>query len=304
MTGQMSFESLEELFAYFHSEDRCVEEIFRRKWPHGFVCPRCNHGEAYTIRSRRLPLYECRSCRHQCSLIAGTVMEGSRTDLRKWLAAIWLISRTDEGINAVKLSVIIQVTYKTAWAMLHKLRAVMGAADAECPLEHDVRAALTYYGSEHTPLFELHPKEHPYLIAASVNPDNSPTYVKMKQVLRNHLLSDKSLLTAGRTAFVSQHVSSNTSKINIMKHHFRFRRPDVLRHIADQARSWINKTFHGLGGKYLQAYLDEYCYRYNLESQHVSIWERLAAQCLSVNTFIALAWRRRGRTIGRITHAA
>ncbi|MCE5172245.1 DDE transposase [Paenibacillus profundus] len=227
-------------------------------------------------------------------------MEGSHTALWKWLAAIWLISRTEEGINAVKLSRIIQVTYKTAWAMLHKLRAVMGAADAECPFDHDVRAALTYYGPDHTPLFELHPKEHPYLIAASVHADNSPTYVKMKQVLRNHLSSDKSLLTAGRTAFVSQHVSSITSKIDIMKHHFRFRRPDVLRYIADHVQAWINKTFHGLGGTYLQAYLNEYCYRRNLESQQVSIWERLTEQCLSMNTFTALAWRRCRRTCRKI----
>ncbi|MBN3527282.1 IS1595 family transposase [Paenibacillus apiarius] len=302
MTGRMSFESLEELLAYFHSEDRCVEEIFRRKWPDGFVCPRCSHGEAYTIRSRRLPLYECRSCRHQCSLIAGTVMEGSHTALRKWLAAIWLISRTEEGINAVKLSTILQVTYKTAWAILHKLRAVMGTADAERPLDHDVRAALTYYGAKHTPLFELHPKEHPYLIAASMNPDNTPNYVKMKQVLRKHLSSGKSLLSAGQKAFISQHVSA--SKIDIMKHHFRFRRPDVLRCIADHAQAWINKTFHGLGGTYLQAYLDEFCYRRNLDSQQISIWERLTEQCLSMNTFTALAWRRYGRTRGRMSLAA
>ncbi|WP_019422878.1 transposase [Paenibacillus sp. OSY-SE] len=301
MTGQMSFATLEQLLAHFHSEESCVNEVYRRKWPQGFVCPRCGHREAYTVRSRRLPLYECRSCRHQCSLIAGTVMEGSRTALRKWLAAIWLISRTDKGINAVQLSSLIQVTYKTAWAMLHKLRAVMSAADAERPLDQDVRAALTSYGPPFTPLFELHPKEHPFLIAASMNnPDNIPIYVKMKLVIREHL-SYKSLVSAGRGAFVSQHVSCHASNIDIMNHPFRFRRPNALRYIADQAKAWINNTFHGLGGTYLQAYLDEYCYRYNLESQNVSIWERLADHCLSIST--ALSWRCRGRS-GRMAFAA
>ncbi|MBN3523173.1 IS1595 family transposase [Paenibacillus apiarius] len=303
MVGRVSFKSLEELFAHFHSEEICADEVFRRKWPHGYVCPCCNHREAYTIRSRRLPLYQCCSCHHQCSLIAGTVMQGSRTELRKWLAAIWLISRTDEGINAVQLSSLIQVTYKTAWAMLHKLRAVMSAVDADRPLDQAVRAALTCYGPKYTPLFHLHTKEHPYMIAASMSEDNTPIYVKMKLVLRKHL-SYKSLMNEGREAFVSRHVSYDARNVDIMKHPFRFRRPDVLRHLADQARAWINKTFHGLGGTYLQAYLDEYCYRCNLESQHVSIWERLADQCLSVNIFTALVWRRHGRTRGRMPLAA
>ncbi|WP_260982263.1 transposase, partial [Paenibacillus sp. 32O-W] len=51
----------------FKTEEDCIQFIYQAKWPDGFSCPRCRHRQAYVIRSRRLPLYECRSCRHQTS---------------------------------------------------------------------------------------------------------------------------------------------------------------------------------------------------------------------------------------------
>src|SRR5690554_457477 len=74
----------------FDSEESAVSFLFCAKWPNGFRCPRCNHQEAYVITTRKQPLYECHSCRHQTSLTAGTVMENSRTSMFKWLAAFFL----------------------------------------------------------------------------------------------------------------------------------------------------------------------------------------------------------------------
>lgn len=70
-----SIHSVEELLQLFHNEAEINSFLFHMKWPSGFVCPRCHHGEAYVIKTRRLPLYDCRACRHQTSLIAGTIME-------------------------------------------------------------------------------------------------------------------------------------------------------------------------------------------------------------------------------------
>lgn len=124
MSGWTNAGSLEELMNQFPTEDSCIPALFALKWPHGYRCPNCKHPRAYVIRTRRLPLYEC-SCHHQTSLTVGTIMEGSRTSLRKWITAMWLVSRSDKGINAVKLSSMIEVTSKTAWAMLHKIRTAI-----------------------------------------------------------------------------------------------------------------------------------------------------------------------------------
>ncbi|WGU97413.1 transposase [Paenibacillus dendritiformis] len=76
----------------------CIPALFALKWLHGFRCPNCRHVRAYVIRTRRLPLYECSDCRHQTPLTAGTILEGSRTSLRKWIGAIWLVSNPKNGL--------------------------------------------------------------------------------------------------------------------------------------------------------------------------------------------------------------
>ena len=129
MISLVSVTSLEELQRLITTEEDCIPILYHAKWPHGFKCPYCQHNEAYLIRTRRLPLYECRECRYQTSLTADTILANSRTSLRKWITAIWLVSRSDKGINAVQLHTIIQVTYKTSWLMLHKIRASIHIED-------------------------------------------------------------------------------------------------------------------------------------------------------------------------------
>jgi transposase-like protein len=77
----MDHQRLNEHMDRFSTEEACINYLFQVKWPHDFLCPRCETRQAYTIYTRRLPLYECTSCRHQTSLTVGTVMEGSKTEL-------------------------------------------------------------------------------------------------------------------------------------------------------------------------------------------------------------------------------
>ena len=81
------------------SEKACEEYLFHLKWPNGFVCPYCGHGQAYTIHTRKQPLYECACCKHQTSLTAGTIMEGTRTSLIKWFTAIYNLAKPKETVN-------------------------------------------------------------------------------------------------------------------------------------------------------------------------------------------------------------
>jgi transposase-like protein len=110
--------SLDQFQNHFSTDSACIAYIFHTKWPEGFNCPRCKHSHAYVTTIRRLLLYECCQCRHQTSLISGTIMEGSRTELRKWILALFLFSFTNKGTTATELSKFINVTYKTAWANL------------------------------------------------------------------------------------------------------------------------------------------------------------------------------------------
>ncbi|WP_373232266.1 transposase, partial [Cohnella sp.] len=88
------------------NEDECIQALFEAKWPNGFRCPRCEHTLAYLISTRRLPLYECKSCHQQTSLTVGTIFEGSRTPLHLWFQALFLHTQTN-SVNALQLSQII-----------------------------------------------------------------------------------------------------------------------------------------------------------------------------------------------------
>jgi len=113
--------TLPELIDQFPDEEACWEYLKRVRWPEGFVCPRCRGRRASFLETRRL--WQCRRCRKQVSLTAGTVLQGTRVPLRKWFLAIFFMARHKQGISALQLQRDLGLgSYQTAWTMLHKLR--------------------------------------------------------------------------------------------------------------------------------------------------------------------------------------
>ncbi|MGZ9583609.1 transposase [Paenibacillus marinisediminis] len=281
MENWNSWNTLEELSLHFSDEQVCVSYLYNLKWPHGFECPRCQHSHAYVINTRRLPLYECSACHHQTSLTADTIMENSRTPLQKWITAIWLVSQHNVNINAIKLRSIIQVTYKTAWSILHKIRSVISAIDVDSPLEHNVQGIVEYHCK---PLFrstlELLPYEHPLIVAATISSNDQIIRLKIKTVNRQHLYG-RNLHPIACSHFIDLHTCTEASSISIISHLYRAQKFHTLKRAFKQARSWMIDTFHGIGIKYLQRYLDEFCFRSNARSEHYSAWELLIRSSMS-----------------------
>ncbi|MEW9669369.1 transposase [Ammoniphilus sp. 3BR4] len=272
--------TLDEFLSRFPTEEDCANYLFQVKWPHGFVCPRCSHHQAYKTSTRRLPIYECTQCRHQTSLTVGTVMEGSRTALRKWLTALFLVSHDLCGISALKLSKIINVTYKTAWLMLHKIRHAMSDADASILLSGLVHVNDACYGKPYNSTWNKHPQEHPLLVGATLNDREEPVYIKMK-LLPAKQLKKRYIHRVGRDEFVKQYVQSGSTKVKFtLGRYISQKAKKLFPHFAN-ANRWINQTFHGLGPRYLQAYFNEFCYRLNRKLQKASIFESLANLCMS-----------------------
>ncbi|MBD0379017.1 transposase [Paenibacillus sedimenti] len=272
--------SLEQFQCQYSTEDACAKYVFHIKWPNGFICPRCEHRHAYLTKTRRLPLYECSHCRHQSSITAGTVMEGSRTELRKWLLSIFLVSREEQGINAVELSRIIQVTYKTAWLILFKIRQVIQKADQNIRLTGSVRVNSAVYGRPFNPSVHKHPKEHLLLIGSSLNEHGVDQYLKIKLVIPENP-RDRHISRSVSLAFTNQHIAPHTNNIESVTRFYSPKRTRPLMIFAHQASKWINETFHGLGARHLQMYLDEFSFRMNMTIKNTQIFPRLALLCFS-----------------------
>lgn len=119
--------TLPEAVEYFADEDVALRFAADVRWPDGKqVCPRCGSKDRHTfLKTRRL--WKCRSCRKQFSVKLGTVVEDSSIGLSKWLAAMWLLANTDDGVSSHGLARDLGVTQKTAWLMLRRIRVAMRA---------------------------------------------------------------------------------------------------------------------------------------------------------------------------------
>ncbi len=138
--------TLIELMQLYPTEDACRRALFEHRWPGGFSCPRCGHRRAWHLSGR--DLYECARCHYQGSLTAGTVLARTRTDLRKWFLAIWLLASTKKAPSAAELSRQLGVTVKTAWLMRRKITHAMSRAEGELMLTGLVELDEAFVGGK------------------------------------------------------------------------------------------------------------------------------------------------------------
>ncbi len=113
---------------YFHDEAAAFAELEATLWPHGPVCPRCGGLDRITVvKGARMGLRRCGPCKRQFTVTVGTVFESSHVKLNLWLQAVYLMCSSKKGISSHQLMRTLDVQYKTAWFMTHRIREAMTA---------------------------------------------------------------------------------------------------------------------------------------------------------------------------------
>lgn len=273
MTEPVTFEAFREKFG---SVQACVEALFQARWPDGYRCPICRHSRYYLTRTRRLPLYECKACRHQTSIIAGTVIEGSSTSLTKWFQAMFLLAQPS-GISSLRLSEILEVTYKTAWLLSHKIRVAMRSAEQSELLADAVRMESFGYGTNN--FLNAH---QPLMLGGSFNDAGDLQGIKMQQPDPDHVrMPERTINKEGYQAFRSNQVRSES----VDSFPFYAKAHPKLSPYRRQLKLWLNDTFGGIGAKHLQAYLNEFCFRANamLGKSGAAIFHSLLSWCATTS---------------------
>lgn len=113
---------------YFHDEEAAYAKLESIVWPNGPVCPHCGGVERIgklAGRATRIGVHKCYQCRKQFTVKVGTVFESSHVPLYKWFQACYLLCSSKKGISSHQLHRVLEVTYKTAWFMTHRLREAM-----------------------------------------------------------------------------------------------------------------------------------------------------------------------------------
>ena len=114
-----------EFFDLYASQVQCEEVLRSWRWPQGFVCPACGGSQHSEFRRHSRLYFQCCACRHQCSLIAGTIFESSKLPLPTWFVAMHLITQSKNNVSALELKRHLGVSWPTAWMMKHKIMQVM-----------------------------------------------------------------------------------------------------------------------------------------------------------------------------------
>jgi transposase-like protein len=120
---------------YFHDEQAAFDFVEAIIWPQGPVCPHCGGVEKITTvkpnpeKRVRYGLKRCGQCKGQFTVRMGTIFEESKLPMTKWLQAIFLMTASKKGVSAHQLHRTLEVTYKTAWFLAHRIREAMRSGE-------------------------------------------------------------------------------------------------------------------------------------------------------------------------------
>ncbi len=134
----------------FNTDEKCRSFLEELRWNSEPTCPHCNSKNTWQHQdntSARNGLYTCKDCTKQFTVTIGTIFESSHLPLPKWFLAIYLIAYSKKGISTNQLSKVLNVTYKTAWHLTHRIRHCMAETNGN-PLQGIIEVDETYVGGK------------------------------------------------------------------------------------------------------------------------------------------------------------
>jgi transposase-like protein len=176
--------SLSEFIKERGTEEQCEAALEHVRWPHGFRCPRCGERNFGVIHDDRRKRYQCKSCRHQTTVTAGTIFDATKLSLVTWFQAAYLITQAKNGISAMELKRHLGVSYPTSWKIKHKLMQAMKQREGQSLLAGIVQIDDVYLGGELSGGKAGRGSENkvPCVAAVAFNNEMRPISIKVNQV--------------------------------------------------------------------------------------------------------------------------
>ena len=286
---------------YFPTEVSCREHFREVREKQGVECKKCGSTKHYWLKGKWM--WQCSSCDFRTTLRSGTMMESAKLPVRTWYLAMAFMSFSKKGISAKELQKQLDHSrYESIWSMMHKIREAMSNRDSIYKLEGFIEFDEGYFHTETSEQDKQNLKrgkgsqqqQNVAVIAESTpledidtgKKSNQVRYFKMK-VLNSHtsdeidrvilenldeqsiVFSDKSTSYINIADIVQVHVIEKSNKettVNMLK----------WVHIAiSNAKRTLLGIYHKIKGKYLQNYLDEFCYKLNRRYFKDRLFDRL-----------------------------
>jgi len=282
--------TIEEFNNQFPDDSACLEWLRYKLYPQKIYCQNCRKPtKHHRIKNRRV--YGCDYCGHHISPTSGTIFHGSPTPLRLWFYAIYLMSTTRCGISAKQLQRETGVTYKTAWRMFHQIRSLL---QEDIPtLSGEVEVDETYIGARKhgkrgrgaegkSTVFGMAQRKGD--VSATVTPDLKRDTVY--PIIKEHVIPDSMVYTDEFRVYDRlkghgyQHKRvHHASKVWVIGDVH----TNTIEGFWSLLKRGIDGVYHAISAKYLQAYIDEYSFRFNRRNDIQPMFISFLAQVKKTN---------------------
>jgi len=276
----------------FPTQEKCLEEIKKIRWPKGLIpCVKCNNETKHHKVTGRTA-YACQSCGKHVFPLAGTIFDKTTTPLTLWFYAIYLMTQTRSGISAKQLQRELGVTYKTAWRIFKQVRALMADGSGN-PLDGIVEVDETFVGGK------AKNRKNEWRQSEMANQKE----ILMGMVQREGKVYIKHIPNTGKWTLLQQIKENISPKARIMTDEWRgynqlsqygwehgsvthsasqYVRGDIHTQNIENVWSHLKRGIFGVyrfvSAKYLQAYADEFAFRYNHRGSKINMFEVLLNQ--------------------------
>jgi transposase-like protein len=277
----------------FQDDAKARKWLEAQIWPNGPECPHCGNADGGKItalegKSHRAGLFKCNECREQFTVTVGTVMERSKIPLRKWAMAMFIMAAAKKGVSAHQMHRTMDIPYKTAWFLMHRIREAMKDANIE-PLGGSgkiVEADETYFGQLENSTPSPARKGRPFTKGGRSGPSGkravvalverggqvrmfNPAHVdgvSVNKIVRDnisresHLMTDESRLYVG----VGKEFASHETVTHSHKEYVRGNvHTNTVEGVFSVFKRGMKGTYQHCAEKHLHRYLVEFDFRYN-----------------------------------------
>jgi transposase len=269
----------------FPNDSACLAYIAEQRHPSGMAdCAKCGKTTKHHRVGNRTA-YACQSCGHHIYPLAGTIFEKSTTSLKTWFYAMYLMGSTRCGISAKQIQRETGVTYKTAWRMFKQIRQLLSEDGLQLEGSTVEMDEMFHGGSRRTsswrdnkvPVVGMVERGGRVVARVAANVKKETLHGLVKQyimpssvVFTDDFVSYDGLQNLGYThrrirhsekVYVSGDVHTNT-----------------IEGFWSTVKRGIGGVYHNVSAKYLQTYLNEYCFRYNRRHQGNLLFKRILEQ--------------------------
>jgi len=270
---------------HFHDEAAAFAYVEAELWPHGPTCPHCGGVDRISAikpnpeKRVRLGLKFCGQCRKQFTVRVGTIFEESKLPMNKWLQAIFLMVSSKKGVSAHQLHRTLDVTYKTAWFLAHRIREAMRSGDLTPfganggAVEVDETFIGRVKGSE-----VRHGYQHKMKVLALVDRDtgrsramvvDTVTTAEIAPIVRDNVAREAQLMTDEARHYVK--VGREFAAHGVVRHmdgeYVRYAAPVITTNTIEGYFSIFKRGMKGVyqhcGENHLHSYLAEFDFRYS-----------------------------------------